>query len=114
MTRLALMLALFVGPLLVTGLASAQPPQGEIVLNNDSVRVTLLTFRPGGGTGRHLGLEPELGLVLEGELILDSPKGQETLTAGSVYWLPGLTPHDVRNESGQPAKLWDVLLRRCE
>jgi len=108
------MLALFVAPLLVTDRACAQPPQGEIVLNTDSVRVTVLTFRPGGSTGRHLGLEPELGLVLQGELILDSPRGQDTLGAGSVYWLPGLTPHDVRNESGQPAKLWDVLLKRCE
>jgi len=113
-TRLARVLVLFVGPLLLTGLASAQPPQGEIALNNDSVRVTLLTFRPGGGTGRHLGLEPELGIVLEGELIVDTPKGQETLRAGSVYWLPGLTPHDVRNESAGLAKLWDILLKRCE
>jgi len=83
-------------------------------LNNESVRVTQLTFRPGGGTGRHLGLEAELGIVLEGELVLDTPKGQEILRAGSVYWLPGLTQHDVRNESGQSAKLWDVLLKRCE
>lgn len=60
MTRLALTIALFIGPFLVTGLAGAQPPQGEIVLNNDSVRVTPLTFRPGGGTGRHLGLEEVL------------------------------------------------------
>ncbi len=114
MTRLALMLAFFVGPLLVTNLASAQPPQGEIVLNNESVRVTLLTFRPGGGTGRHLGLEPELGIVLDGELTLETPKGQETIGAGSVYWVPSLTPHDVRNESDRPGKLWDILLKRCE
>lgn len=114
MVKRTLMITVFVGLLFSDGRAWAQPPEGQIVLNNDSARVTLLTFRPGGGTGRHLGVEPELGIVLEGELILDTPKGQEILRAGSVYWLPGLTPHDVRNESAGLAKLWDILLKRCE
>jgi len=110
----ALTIVAFIGLLLLTQLASAQPPQGEIVLNNDSVRVTLLIFRPGGGTGQHVGLEPELGIVLEGELVLHTPNGQQLLKAGSAYWLPGLTPHDIRNESPGLAKLWDVLLKRCD
>jgi hypothetical protein len=28
--------------------------------------------------------------------------------------MPGLTPHDVRNEGGRPAKLWDIFLKRCD
>jgi mannose-6-phosphate isomerase-like protein (cupin superfamily) len=52
--------------------------------------------------------------VLEGELIVESPMGRQALRPGAVYWLPGLTPHDVRNESPQPAKMWNLLLRRCD
>ncbi len=114
MVKCALAIASLLGALLSNGVTWGQPPEGEIVLSNDSARVTHLSFRPGAGTGRHLGLEPELGIVVEGELTLDTPKGREILRPRSAYWIPGLTPHDVRNESGQPAKLWDVLLKRCE
>ena len=94
--------------------AAAQAPASEVVLENPSVRVTVLTFVPGGGTGRHQGIEAEIGLVIEGELTVESPMGRQTLRPGSVYWMPGLTPHDVRNETTRPARLWDVLLKRCD
>jgi quercetin dioxygenase-like cupin family protein len=96
---------------IVTG---AQPPAGVVVLDNPSIRVTTQSFVPGGATGRHQGIEAEIGLVIEGELILESPAGRETLRPGSVYWMPGLTPHDVRNESAGPARMWDIFLKRCE
>lgn len=112
--RFAFVGAFCVAVLLVGGLARAQPHQAETSLNNDSVRATLLTFRPGAGTGRHLGIEPELGIVPEGELVLDTPEGQKTLGAGSLYWIPSLAPHDVRNGSTRMAKLWEILLKRCE
>ena len=40
----------------------------HLALENDTVRVTLLTLPPGAASGRHSGLEPELGMVIEGEL----------------------------------------------
>ena len=40
--------------------------------------------------------------------------GRQSLRPGSVYWMPGLTPHDVRNESNRPAKMWDIFLKRCD
>jgi quercetin dioxygenase-like cupin family protein len=94
--------------------ASAQLPVSQVILENPSIRVTLLTFTPGGATGRHQGIESEIGIVVEGELTVESPTGRRQLVPGGVYWMPGLTPHDVRNESGRPAKLWDIFLKRCD
>lgn len=114
MAQRPLLIALVVGALLLAGAANAQPPERHLGLDNDSVRVVLLTYHPGGSTGRHLGLEPELGIVLEGEVTLETPKGVEIFRAGSVYWIPSLIPHDVRNETDRPAKVWDVLIKHCE
>ena len=106
-------LALLAGALLPLT-ASAQLPTSQVILENASVRVTLLTFTPGGATGRHQGIESEIGIVVEGQLTVESPTGRQQLAPGGVYWMPGLTPHDVRNESGRPAKLWDIFLKRCD
>jgi len=71
-------------------------------------------LRPRGATGRHQSIESEIGIVLEGELTVESPTGRQKLGPGEVYWMPGLTPHDVRNEGARPAKLWDIFLKRCD
>ena len=110
--------ALMVMMVLVWGLfpvaVTAQMPGSQVILENRSVRVTLVTFVPGGATGRHQGLEPEIGLVIDGELTVESPMGRQNLPPGAAYWMPGLTPHDVRNESNRPAKMWDIFLKRCD
>ena len=84
-----------------------------VVLDNDSVRVALLTFPPGSASGNHLNPEPELGIVLEGELTLITPNGREVLRSGSVRWLSSMTPHDARNDGDRPVKLWALLFKRC-
>jgi quercetin dioxygenase-like cupin family protein len=94
--------------------AEAQLPETQVVLDNASVRIVLLTFVPGGGTGRHQGIEGEIGIVLDGDLTVEGPAGRQTLRSGMAYWMPGLTPHDVRNESAGPARMWDIFLKRCE
>ena len=94
--------------------AQAQLPTSQVILENASIRVTLLTFAPGGATGRHQGIESEIGIVVDGELTVESPTGRQSLGPGAAYWMPGLTPHDVRNESARPAKLWDIFLKRCD
>ncbi len=81
-------------------------------MDNESVRVSLLVFPPGAASGEHVGLDPELGIVLEGELTLLTPAGREVLGPGSVRWLPALLPHDARNEGPLPLKLWVVLVKR--
>ena len=101
---------------LVLGLvaASAQPIGPQIILDNPSVRVTSLTLPPGSGTGRHQGLEPEVGILVDGELTLESPQGRTLLRSGTAYFLPGLTPHDTRNEGNRPARIVEVFLKRCD
>ena len=113
MKKALMVVAVLAVPLCPVG-AVAQIPSSQVVLDNPSVRVSVLTFPPGGATGRHSGIEAEIGMVLEGELTLDSPTGRQVLRAGAAYLLPGLTPHDVRNEGKASAKLWDVLLKRCD
>jgi len=46
--------------------------------------------------------------------VLSSPAGRQSLKTGNAYWLPGLTPHDIRNESDRPAKVYVVAMKRCD
>jgi quercetin dioxygenase-like cupin family protein len=112
MTRVVVV-AILAGTLAPTA-GRAQLPASQVVFENPSVRVTVLTFVPGGATGRHQGIEAEIGIVIEGELAVESPAGRRELRPGSVYWIPGLTPHDVRNEGPRPARMWDIFLKRCD
>jgi quercetin dioxygenase-like cupin family protein len=113
-----LVAGLLAAVLLLPATAGAQTPQGivseHVALDNESVRVSLLTFPPGAASGRHVGLEPELGIVVEGELTLVTDAGREVLLPGGARWLPGLTPHDARNEGDRPLRLWVVVFKRCE
>jgi len=84
----------------------------QVLVDNDTVRVALLVFPPGSASGEHVGLDPELGIVLEGELTLLTAGGREVLGPGQVRWLPALVPHDARNEGSVPLKLWVVLVKR--
>ena len=107
---------LVVGLLFASGLAVAQvfggTIQEQIVLENDTVRVSLLVFPPGSASGEHVGLDPELGIVLEGELTLVTSAGREVLGPGMARWLPALEKHDARNESSAPLRLWVVTVKR--
>ena len=107
---------LIVTLVLAMRLAGAQAPGGgieeQLILENDTVRVALLLFPPGSASGEHVGLDPELGIVLEGELTLLTPAGREVLGPGAARWLPALVTHDARNEGSVPLKLWVVLVKK--
>jgi quercetin dioxygenase-like cupin family protein len=92
----------------------AQAPDTGVVvkLDNESVVVVLLTFQPGEVVERHVNPEPELGIMLEGELTLITPAGREILKPGTVRWLDPLTPHETRNEGSTPVKMWALLLKK--
>ena len=111
-----LALAVLAAPLLSPPPAAAQaagsPVAEQVLIDNDTVRVALLVFPPGASSGEHVGLDPELGIVLEGELTLLTAGGREVLGPGAVRWLPALVPHDARNEGAVPLKLWVVLVKR--
>ena len=108
----ALLAALALAVRLASGQAPGSAIQEQVLVDNESVRVSLLVFPPGAASGEHVGLDPELGIVLEGELTLLTPAGREVLGPGSVRWLPALLPHDARNEGPLPLKLWVVLVKR--
>jgi quercetin dioxygenase-like cupin family protein len=99
---------------LCASLVGAQGAASIAVLNTPGVYIELVTLVPGQGTGQHAGIPGEAGIVAEGEVVLSSPAGRESLTAGKAYWLPGLTPHDIRNESDRPAKVYVIAMKRCD
>jgi uncharacterized cupin superfamily protein len=99
---------------LCASLAGAQGARSMAVLNTAGVYVELLTLVPGEGSGQHSTVPGEVGIVAEGEVVLSSPAGRESLQAGKAYWFPGLSPHDVRNESNRPAKIYVISMKRCD
>ena len=103
---------------LIGRVTAAQPAQGQIVeqelLNNDSVRVVLVTYPPGADSDLHLNVGPEITLVQEGELALYAKGAREALRPPGAHWLPEATTHLARNESERPARFWSILLKRCD
>ena len=112
MTRASALLALLVAGTPVLAQDARAPIEERVALDNDTVWVALLTFPPGAASGEHAGLDPELGIVVEGELTLITPSGHEVLGPGAVRWLPALTTHDAHNEGARPLKLWVILFKR--
>ena len=108
------MVALTSSSLLCNSVASGQAPSVKVILDNPSIRVELTTFASDSGTGLHSIVTPEIGTVLEGEMSLESPLGRQTLRAGDVFWVPGLTPHDLRNTGRVPARVSSIFLKRCD
>jgi quercetin dioxygenase-like cupin family protein len=100
--------------ILIPVATSAQIPMSQVILDNPSVRVTVVTFAPGSATGRHQGIEQEVSILVDGELTLESPLGRVLLRPATAYFLPGLTPHDTRNEGTRPAREFEILLKRCD
>jgi uncharacterized cupin superfamily protein len=110
--------ALFVATGLAVGLCispvAAQGAGSIAVLNTSGAYIELLTLVPGEGSGQHSTIPGEVGIVAEGEVVLSSPAGRESLQAGKAYWFAGLTPHDIRNESDRPAKIYVIAMKRCD
>ena len=109
--------ALFFATGLAVGLCISLVAQGAgsiAVLNTSGAYIELFTLVPGEGSGQHSTIPGEVGIVAEGEVVLSSPAGRESLQAGKAYWLPGLTPHDIRNESNRPAKIYVIAMKRCD
>jgi len=105
--------ALLMGGLL-TAHASAEEIEDKVVLDNDSIVVWFLTFPPGSVSEMHANAEPELGIILAGELVLITPSGREVLKPGDVRWLAPYTPHEARNEGNVPAKMWALTLKKSK
>src|SRR5215831_17862739 len=74
---------------LCTSLVTAQGAGSIAVLNTSGVYIELLTLVPGEGSGQHSTIPGEVGIVAEGEVVLSSPAGRESLQAGKAYWFRG-------------------------
>jgi quercetin dioxygenase-like cupin family protein len=113
--RLGALVALGV---LVGRMTAAQPVDAGIaeqeLVNNDSVRIVLLTYPPGADSDLHLNVGPEITIVQEGELALYARGAREALRPPAVHWLPEATAHLARNEGSRPARFWSILLKRCD
>ena len=99
---------------LCISLVAARGAGSIAVLNTSGAYIELLTLVPGEGSGQHSTIPGEVGIVAEGEVVLSSPAGRESIQAGKAYWLPGLTPHDIRNESNRPAKIYVIAMKSCD
>jgi quercetin dioxygenase-like cupin family protein len=103
---------------LAGGPTAAQAPRPQIeelvLLDNDSVRLVLVTYPPGADSDLHFNIGPEVTIVQEGELILFAGGRREVLRSGAAHWLPDATTHLARNESDRPARFWSLLLKRCD
>jgi quercetin dioxygenase-like cupin family protein len=103
---------------LTGGMSVAQAPPGLIeemvVLNNDSVRLVLVTYQPGADSDLHLNVGPEVTIVQEGELVLFAQGRREVIRPGGAHWLPDATTHLARTVAPRPVKFWSLLLKRCD
>ena len=96
----------------LTGRALAQETQDKVVLDNEAIQIWFLTFSPGEVSPMHANAEPEIGIILEGELTLITPGGREILKPGDVRWLDPYTPHEARNEGTAPVKMYALTLKK--
>lgn len=106
-------LGVFIGRATMAHSPQAQVTEQEL-LNNDSVRIVLMTYPPGADSDLHLNVGPEITIVQDGELALYAQGKREALRARSAHWLPEASAHLARNEGKRPARFWSILLKRCE
>jgi len=114
-----LTLAVLIGLVALAGertAAQAPPPRIEelVLLDNDSVRLVLVTYPPGADSDLHFNLGPEVTIVQDGELVLFAKGRREVIGPGGAHWLPEATTHVARNETDRPVRFWSLLLKRCD
>ena len=115
--RLAMVL-LAAAVLLADGAWSAHPTapdtQERVALDNDAVKIGYLVYPPGASSGIHVNPEPEIGIVVEGELTFVTRHGKQVYKAGSVIYLESGSGHIAMNESKSPVKFWALNLKKCD
>lgn len=103
----ALSLGLFWGGTLVR----AQEITEKVLLENETVEVSELTFPPGFKGHAHSAPVNEMAYVLEGEFTVIVPEGKRLLKAGEVDWAAKGTIHTARNDSTKPARILVITFK---
>jgi quercetin dioxygenase-like cupin family protein len=119
MTARRLAMALLAAALLLADGAwsahsTAPDTQERVALENDTVKIGYLVYPPGASSGIHVNPEPEIGIVVEGELTFVTRHGKQVYKAGSVIYLESGSGHIALNESGRPVKFWALNLKKCD
>jgi len=60
---------------------------------------------PGAETGVHEHPGPVILVVIEGELVEETPGGRSILRAGQAFWRPARESHNVKNLGEKPARV---------
>jgi quercetin dioxygenase-like cupin family protein len=103
-----LSLGLFLG----ADLARAQEVTEKVLLDNEAVKVSELTFPPGFKGHAHPAPVNEMAYVLEGEFtVISIPDGRRLLKSGGVDWAAKGTVHSSRNDSAKPAKVLVIFFK---
>lgn len=93
-------------------LVQAQEVTEKVLLDNDAVKVSELTFPPGFKGHAHPAPSNEMAYVLEGEFtVISIPEGKRVLKAGGVDWAAKGTIHSSRNDSTRPARILVILFK---
>ena len=88
--------------------------QENVVLENANAKIGFLVYPPGATSGIHINPEPEIGMVVEGELTLVTRTGKQVYKAGSAFFLDTGSGHIALNETKAPLKFWAVNMKKCE
>jgi quercetin dioxygenase-like cupin family protein len=105
-------LGVFIGRATMAHTPQAQITEQEL-LNNDSVRIVLVTYPPGADSDLHLNEGPEITIVQDGELAMYAQGKREALRPRSAHWLQEGSAHLARNEGKRPVRFWSILLKQC-
>jgi quercetin dioxygenase-like cupin family protein len=78
-------------------------------LFGDAAMINLLDFEPGARVDEHSHPHEQLGLVVEGVLVLAIDGVEHRLAAGHGYQIPGGVPHAAWTEEGVRCRVLDVF-----
>ena len=78
-------------------------------LFGEGAMLNLLDFDPGAHVQEHAHPHEQLGMVLEGELVLQIDGVDHRLRPGHGYQIPGGTSHAACTEDGKRCRVLDVF-----
>ena len=99
---------------LFTSLVAAQGAGSIPVLNTSGAYIELMTLFPVRDPVSTPRFRPKSASSPRAKWFFRARLDAKSLQAGKAYWLPGLTPHDIRNESNRPAKIYVIAMKRCD
>ena len=78
-------------------------------LFGEGAMLNLLEFEPGAKVPEHAHPHEQLGMVLEGELVLRIDQVEHRLRPGHGYRIPGGTTHAAWTDEGTSCRVLDVF-----